>query len=172
MVKFTAPIVKFDKHGEKTGWTYFELPAEIAQTLKRGNKRTFRVKGKLDHFSIKAVALLPIGRGDFILPLNAAMRKGIGKRAGALLDVQLEVDPDEPPISSDLLESLSVEPAALDFFNSLTRGHRNYFSKWIESAKTDATKAKRIAQSVNACLRHQRFDEMLRSLKKIKVQLR
>jgi hypothetical protein len=163
---------KFERQGEKTGWTYLEISAAMAQRLKRGNKKTFRVKGRLDDFAIKGVALLPMGRGDFIMALNATMRKGIGKRNGATLDVQLEVDPDEPRTSSDLMESLNDEPKALAFFNSLTKGHRNYFTKWIESAKTAPTKARRIAQSVNACLKRQRFDVMLRSLKSTRVEQR
>jgi hypothetical protein len=165
LVKFIAHIRKFGKQGEKTGWTYFEIPAALAQRLKHGNKKTFRVKGRLDDFAIKGVALLPMGGGDFIMPLNAAMRRGTRKRSGASLSVQLELDRDEPAVSPDLMESLSDEPEALAFFNSLTKGHRNYFSKWIESAKTEPTKARRIAQSVNALLRHRGFAELLRSLK-------
>ena len=80
MLKFTAPILKFDKQGEKTGWTYIEIFAEQAAKLKPDNKKSFRVKGKLDNFSIKGIALLPMGEGDFIMPLNAALRKGIGKK--------------------------------------------------------------------------------------------
>jgi hypothetical protein len=166
LVKYTAQIRKFEKQGEKTGWTYFEIPAALAARLKRGNKKTFRVKGKLDEFAIKGVALLPMGGGDFILPMNAAMRRGTGKRAGTSVRVQLECDPDELPASSDLMASLSDEPVALAFFNSLTKGHRNYFTKWIEGAKTAPTKARRIAQSVNALLRHQGYAEMLRALKR------
>jgi len=30
MVSFKALLLKFDKKGEKTGWTYFEIPAHIA----------------------------------------------------------------------------------------------------------------------------------------------
>ena len=85
MVLFSTTIHKFDKQGEKTGWTYLEIPADIAQQLVPGNKKSFRVKGKLDNHSIKGVALLPMGGGTFIMPLNSAMRKGIGKRQGAQL---------------------------------------------------------------------------------------
>jgi hypothetical protein len=45
MIKFTATLLKFDKQGEKTGWTYIEIPADLAQKLKPGNKKIFRVKG-------------------------------------------------------------------------------------------------------------------------------
>jgi hypothetical protein len=34
MVEFTTTIKKFDKQGDKTGWTYIEIPATIALKLK------------------------------------------------------------------------------------------------------------------------------------------
>jgi hypothetical protein len=83
---------RFEKQGEKTGWTYIEIPADIAQKIKPGNKKEFKVKGKLDKHPVKRVSLLPIGGGIFIMPVNAAMRKAIGKRHGAMVKVQLEAD--------------------------------------------------------------------------------
>jgi hypothetical protein len=165
VVTFSVHIQKFAKHAEKTGWTYIVVPAATAQRLKRGNNQTFRVKGKLDEFAITGVALLPMGGGDFLLPINAAMRRGTGKRAGDTLKVQLERDRNDLPMSAELMESLNDEPEALAFFNSLTMGHRNYFTKWIKSAKTVPTKARRIAQCVNALQQHRGFVEMVRSLR-------
>ena len=42
MIKFTATIQKFASQGEKTGWTYIVIPAELAQQLSPGNKKSFR----------------------------------------------------------------------------------------------------------------------------------
>ncbi|HVF97457.1 MAG TPA: YdeI/OmpD-associated family protein, partial [Flavisolibacter sp.] len=53
-------------------------------------------------------------------------------------------------------------------FESLTKGHRLYFSKWIESAKTEPTKAKRIAMAVNALAKGWGYPEMMRANKKEK----
>ena len=171
MVKFTATLMKFDEQGEKTGWTFFEVSAELAQKLKPGNKKSFRVKGFLDSFSIKSVALIPMGDGNFIMPVNATMRKGIGKRKGAQLSVRLEEDtaPILPP--ADLMACLDDEPKALEFFNTLSKSHQNYFTKWIEGAKTEPTKARRIAQSVNALAKGHHFGIMLRTLKAEKNSL-
>jgi hypothetical protein len=162
MVKFSTAILKFDKQGEKTGWTYITIPAKIAQQLKPGNKKSFRVKGTLDDFKIDKVALLPMGEGDFIMALNAGMRKGIKKQKGATVKVQLTVDaaPILPP--SELIECMADEPEALKYFNSLPQGHRNYFTKWIDSAKTDITKAKRIALVIKTMVRKMDFGTMLR----------
>jgi len=165
MVSYSTTILKFDEQGEKTGWTYIEVPAEYAEKLKPGNKKSFRVRGKLDEHPIKGVALMPMGEGNFIMAINAAMRKGIGKRKGAKLSVKLEVDDSLIILSGDLLDCLADEPKALEFFNKLTPGHRKYFSNWIESAKTESTKAKRIAMAVNAMARGLHFGLMLREQK-------
>lgn len=162
MVKFSTTILKFDSQGEKTGWTYITIPAKIAKQINPGIKKSFRVKGKLDEFIIEKVALMPMGEGDFIMAVNAAMRKGIRKQKGATLKIELEVDksPILPP--SELIECMADEPEALKYYNSLPQGHRNYFTKWIDSAKTDTTKAKRIALVIKTMLRKMDFGAMLR----------
>ena len=163
MIKFITAILKFDKQGEKTGWTYIEVPASLAEQLLPGSKKSFRVKGKLDGYTIQQVALLPMGEGNFILPLNAAMRKFIGKRKGAQLEVILQLDNSVYELNKELMECLADEPAALDFFNTKPLSFQHYYSKWIESAKTDGTKAKRIALAVTSLARKIEFGEMLRN---------
>ena len=165
MIRFTAPILKFDQQGEKTGWTYITIPAKIAAQLQPGSKKSFRVKGKLDENAIEGIALIPMGEGDFIMALNANLRKAIGKRKGAILKVELEVDKAAYQINTAFVECMEDEPAALVYFKSLPKAHQNYFSKWIESAKTEPTKVKRIAEAVSALSRKMGFPEMLRAKK-------
>lgn len=165
MVSFTTTIKQFGQQGEKTGWTYIEIPADIAGQLVPGNKKSFRVKGKLDAYPISGVALLPMGAGVFILPLNAAMRRGIKKKKGAMLQLRLSVDkePLKPP--SGFIECLEDEPGAKDFFDSLKPSHRNYFIKWMGGVKSETAVAKRIAMVVTAMIRKQDFVAMIRSIK-------
>ena len=167
MVQFTATIKKFGSQGEKTGWTSIEVPAAVAEKLKPGSKKGFRVKGKLDDYDFSMIALLPMGGGNFIMTLNAATRKGIKKQKGATVKVKMEADTNEMKPPEELMDCLRDEPAALAYFNSLTRGHRNYFTNWINSAKTDPTKAKRIVATINALNRNWDFGQMLRAMKKM-----
>lgn len=162
MVKFSTTILKFGQQGEKTGWTYISIPAKIAQQLQPNNKKSFRVKGKLDAYAIEKTALIPMGDGDFILPLNATIRKAIKKQKGDTLKVQITTDtaPILPP--SELLECMADEPEALQYFNALPQSHRNYFTKWIDSAKTEPTKAKRIALVIRTMINKMDFGAMLR----------
>ena len=166
MVQFTAIIKRFKDQGEKTGWTYIDIPSSIAQKLVPGNKKGFRVKGKIDDHEFSLIALIPMGGGDFILTMNAAVRKGVGKPLGATVTVKMDVDKEEIKPPSELIECMEDEPEALAYFNSLSPGHQNYFSNWIRSAKTELTKAKRIAASINAFIKHWDFGQMLRAMKK------
>lgn len=165
-VKFEVLLEKFGDHGDKTGWTYFLVPKKIAEKIKPGVRRSFRVKGKLDNHPVNFVALIPDGDGNFIFPVNAAMRKGLKKRAAAKIEVVLEEDLAEFVISPLLMECLAEEPAALNYFDSLLPSHRRYFSKWIDSAKTDETKSKRIAMAVSALSRGWGYSEMIRAARK------
>jgi hypothetical protein len=162
MISFSAIILKFGQQGEKTGWTYIVVPARVAKKLNPGIKKSYRVKGKFDDHKIEKTALIPMGEGDFIIPIKAAIRKSIGKTKGAAVKVQLEIDksPIVPP--SELIECLKDEPEAFRYFNSLPQSHRNYFTKWIESAKTEPTKTKRIALVIKTMVRKMDFGAMLR----------
>jgi hypothetical protein len=165
MVEYKTTILRFEKQGEKTGWTYIEVPTDIAEQLMPTTKKSFRVKGKLDNHPIKQLALLPMGNGNFILPLKAEHRKAIGKKHGAQLLVSIDVDRSPIKLSEDFMACLQDEPRALVFFKTLTPGHQQYFSKWIEDAKTESTKVKRITMAVNALVKSMGYPQMLREEK-------
>lgn len=148
MLQFTTTIYKYGEAGEKTGWTFIEVPKDLAQTLKPGNKKAFRVKGFLDALAFEGISLVPVGEGNFILPLNAALRKKLRKGEGAMLQVKLEVDPKEIKPPADLLQCLADEPKALAHFNKLPKSHQNYYTRWINEAKTEPTRTRRIAKTV------------------------
>ncbi len=169
MVKYNTTILRFQKMGEKTGWTYIVVPADVVQQLKPGDKKGFRVKGKLDSYKFSGKSILPMGNGEFILTINGDDRKKLGKRHGAMITVELSCDKTEYKLNTEFMDCISDEPEAHKFFNTLTRSHQNYFSKWIESAKTEETKAKRIAQSLNAFLKGLGYPEMLREQKAKKI---
>lgn len=162
MTTFQTILQKFGEKGEKTGWTYIEIPAYIAREIKPDCKVSFRVKGKIDNFPVKLLALLPMGDGDFIIPMNAQIRKGIRKEEGAMVTLNLEEDTDELPQSEELMMCLEDEPKALETFLKLPKSHQLYYSKWVESAKTIETKTKRITMTVQGMLMGMTYPEMLK----------
>lgn len=94
MIELTGILIQFAEKGEKTGWTYLDVPAAIAHEIKPNNKLSFRVKGFLDGVAINGIALVPMGEGNFILSVKAALRKAIRKEKGAMVKMRLEVDLD------------------------------------------------------------------------------
>ncbi len=104
-----------------------------------------------------------MGDGNFILPINGTIRKATGKAMGDSVSVKLELDGRAPTQSAIFLKCLKDDPKAFDFFKTLPKSHQNYYSKWIESAKTDGTKTKRITMAVMSLGQHQRFNEMMRA---------
>ncbi len=166
MQTFDTIILQFGEQGEKTGWRYVHIDAEMANELKLNNKKSFRVKGMLDALPINGIALMPMGDGSFILPLKADIRRALRKDAGAALTVSIEEDLDyKVEIPEDLQECFDFEPEALNYFNSLPKSHRDYFIKWINSAKTNETRAKRIVNTINALLNKWGYGEMIRDMK-------
>ncbi|MFM2225915.1 MAG: hypothetical protein RJA07_2117 [Bacteroidota bacterium] len=165
MICFTTTILKFAEQGEKTGWTYIEISTEIAQQIYPNNKKSFRVKGKLDTYEFSGMALLPMGEGAFIMALKADVRKAIKKIKGDKLIVEIEHDKSEYQLDEDFVECLHEDEKAKSFFYSQPKSHQNYFSKWIEAAKTQPTKAKRIIQTINALAKKMNYSEMIRANK-------
>jgi hypothetical protein len=162
MVQFTATIQQFAEQGEKTGWSYITIPPDIAEKLKPGFKKSFRVKGKLDAHSISQQALLPMGNGSFILPLKASLRKVIHKNKGSMLKLRLEEDNKPLEISTELQECLGDAPKAEKKFRSMPHSHQMYYSNWIGSARTPETRAKRISLTILAMEKNLTYAEVLK----------
>ncbi|MGZ6491671.1 MAG: YdeI/OmpD-associated family protein, partial [Bacteroidia bacterium] len=54
-------------------------------------------------------------------------------------------------------------------WDKIPNSHKNYYSKWVDSAKTDATKAKRIAMVLDGLPKGWTFGEMLRATRENKI---
>ena len=162
MVTFATLIHRFEQMGEKTGWTYVHISADIAQQLNPEIKKSFRVKGMLDHTPVSGLALLPMGGGSFILPLNASLREKLKKTEGSILQLRLEEDQDFKIDTPEDLRMCLQEEGVLHSFDKLPKSHRNYFINWINSAKTIETRIKRMGMTVNAMLMGFSYAEMIR----------
>lgn len=167
MIAFNVLIEKFNQKGEKSGWTYIHIPFEIANQIKADCRTSYRVRGFLDEWPVSGMALIPMGEGDFILALKADLRKKLGKKAGDLLSVRLEEHSDfKIDMPADLEECLHDQPHFLENFLKQPKSHQTYYYNWINSAKTGATRARRIAMTVNAMDLGFDFGQMLREEKK------
>lgn len=164
-IKGIYTLEKFGQKGEKTGWTYIHITKEMAQVLFPDNKKAFRVKCTIDNQKDLEISTLPMGAGDFIIPVRKDLQKILGKSAGQEVSMVIELCKHDYVLNKDFVDYLQTDANAYTFFKKLTGSHQRYFSKWIDSAKTTQTRVERIARAVDALSRKQGYVEMIRSRK-------
>lgn len=163
MITFKAEIERFEQMGEKSGWTYVFIPQAIAQQIKPDCRKSFRVKGKLDQAEIEGMSFVPMGEGNFIMALNAALRKKLRKEKGAVIELSLEEDKTfKIEMPEDLELCLADEPHLLKNFLKQPKSHRNWYINWLNTAKTEPTRTKRIVKIINAMDKDWDFGTMMR----------
>jgi hypothetical protein len=149
---------KLEKYEGKGGWTYARIPP-IPPELKTTN-RSVKVKGTIDGHAIKQYHLMPMGDGNFFLPLKAEIRKKIGKQAGDVVHIVLYLDNDPLEIPGEFVMCLMDEPIAMDFFYSLSESEQKYYVQWIYSAKRMETRDARMAKAINKLSRRLKMYEL------------
>ena len=86
MVQFKPTIKQFGEQGEKTGWSYITIPADISEKLKPGIKKSFRVKGNARFVSDSRQALIADGKRHIYFTTESSIRKAIHKNKGATVE--------------------------------------------------------------------------------------
>ncbi|MBE9598712.1 YdeI/OmpD-associated family protein [Pedobacter sp. MC2016-24] len=169
MITFKAEIERFHDMGEKTGWTYVFIPLAIANQIKSDCRKSFRVKGYLDQVAIEGVSMVPMGEGNFIIALNGALRKKLRKEKGAVLELSLTEDTTfKIEMPEDLEIYLSDEAHLMQNFLKQPKSHQNYYINWLNTAKTEATRTKRIVKIISAMDQGWDFGTMMRDGKERK----
>lgn len=136
-----------EKFPGKGGWTYAAIP----EVLK--NPHTpfgwVRVKGRIDGYEIERSKLQPMGNGKLFFPVNAKIRKAIGKQAGDKVHIILFEDKISEQIREELILCLENEPKELlHKFNGLSEFLQNNYLGWLQDAKTEDEKAIRILKLI------------------------
>src|SRR3954454_3556473 len=89
-------------------------------------------------------------RGEFLLGLSRAVREQADVEAGDSADVELELDtaPREVGVPEDLASGLADDSRAAAAFEGLSFTHRKEYVRWIEQAKRDETRRRRVAETL------------------------
>ena len=89
-------------------------------------------------------------RGEFLLGLSRAVRQETGVEAGDSVDVELSLDtvPREVEVPEALAAALSEDSKARATFERLSYTHRKEYARWIEEAKREETRQRRVAQAL------------------------
>lgn len=116
-------LERFDGKG---GWTYILIP-EITKKHRSANGLV-RVKGRIDDAEIRQVNLLPLSDGGMMLPVKAAIRKQIGKEAGAYVHLTLYPDRSPVEIPEELQLCFADAPKAHQVFRAFHQPIRKRLS--------------------------------------------
>jgi Bacteriocin-protection, YdeI or OmpD-Associated/Domain of unknown function (DUF1905) len=90
-------------------------------------------------------------RGEFLVGLSKEVRAGAGVQAGDTVSLELKLDsePRTVEIPPALAEALEADPEAKATFEGLAFTHRKEFARWIEEAKREETRARRVTQALD-----------------------
>jgi len=133
--------------GDKTA-TGIRVPPEVVEALGAGKRPAVTVT--INCFTYRSsVAVMG---GDFMIGVSAENRAGTGVKGGDEVDVDVELDtaPREVTVPPDFAAALDGDPAARRTFDGLSYSNKSWHTYQLASAKTDDTRTRRIAKSIDA----------------------
>ena len=140
-MKFTAEL---ESSGKTTAGC--EVPAEIVEGLGGGGhpKVSVTINGYTFRTSIARMG------GRFMFGVSSERRTAAGVSAGDVLEVDVELDtaPREVDVPEEFAAALAADPAAAEFWQTLSYSKQQWHTLQVSGAKTEETKARRIEKSI------------------------
>ena len=123
-----------------------EVPAAVVEGLGAGKRPPVTVT--INEFSYRTT--VAVMGGAYWVGLSGERRLASGIAGGDVVDVEIELDaaPREITVPADFSAALDAEPAARRTFDGLSYSNKSWHTLQVEGAKTDETRQRRIARSV------------------------
>ncbi len=133
--------------GGKTA-TGIRVPDDVIEALGKGRRPPVRVTLK-GYTYRSTVAVMD---GVYMVGVSADVRAGAGVAGGEELDVDIELDTEKREVTAppDFAAALDADPNARRTFDGMSYSNKSWHVLQIEGAKTDETRQRRIAKSVEA----------------------
>ena len=133
--------------GDKTA-TGIRVPDEVVEALAAGKRPAVTVT--INGFTYRST--IAVMGGAYMVGVSAQNRAGARVAGGDEVDVDLELDraPRDVAVPADFAAALDAEPNARHTFDGLSNSNKGWHVLSIEGAKTDETRHRRIARSVEA----------------------
>jgi hypothetical protein len=127
--------------------TGIQVPDEVVEAL--GSSRRPAVKVTINGYTYRNTVAV-IG-GVYMVGVSAEHRAGAGVAGGDEVDVDVELDtaPREVAVPADFAAALDAEPNARRTFDGLSYSNKSWHVLQVTGAKTDETRQRRIAKSVD-----------------------
>jgi hypothetical protein len=128
--------------------TGIRVPDEVVEALGAGKRPAVTVT--INGFTYRNT--IAVMGGDYMVGVSAENRAGAGIAGGDVVDVDIELDtaPREVTVPADFATALDAEPAARRTFDGLSYSNRSWHVLQVTGARTDETRQRRIARSVDA----------------------
>jgi hypothetical protein len=128
--------------------TGIRVPDEVVESLGAGRRPA--VKVTINGFTFRSS--IAVMGGDSMVGVSAENRAGAGVAGGDEVDVDIELDtaPREVTVPPELAAALEAEPAAKATFDRLSYSNKSWHVLQVAGAKTDETRQRRIARSIEA----------------------
>jgi bifunctional DNA-binding transcriptional regulator/antitoxin component of YhaV-PrlF toxin-antitoxin module len=109
-----------EKYPGKGGWIY-AIVENVPKQPKTAKGNWLTLSGNIDGLALPILKLWPQGGGKMFLPINAEIRKKIGKNEGDSVHIIL-YGVQEIPIANlaDFEETLQYEPLAQKYYSTLS----------------------------------------------------
>ena len=141
-LKFTATLMLEGKTA-----TGIPVPQEVVDSLGAGKRPAVNVT--INGYTYRST-VSPYN-GAIMLPLSAEHRTAAGVTAGEEIEVELTLDtaPREVTVPDDFVVALAAEPAAKQYFESLSYSNKRVHVLSVEGAKTPETRLRRIEKAIS-----------------------
>jgi hypothetical protein len=125
-----------------------EVPEEIVTALGSGKRP--KVSVTINGYTYRS-SIAPMN-GVYMVGVSSDVREAAGVAGGEEVDVDIELDtaPRVVTVPDDFAAALDAAPAARTTFESLSYSNKSWHVLQIEGAKTEDTRQRRIAKSVEA----------------------
>jgi hypothetical protein len=123
------------------------VPPAVVESLGAGKRPAVTVT--INGYSYRNT--IAVMGGDYMVGVSAAHRAGAGVAGGDELDVDIVLDtaPRVVVVPDDLAAALDAEPEARRTFDALSYSNKSWHVLQVDGAKTDETRQRRIAKSVD-----------------------
>jgi hypothetical protein len=126
----------------------FRIPDEVVESLEAGKRPAVTVT--INGFTYRnTVAVMG---GVYMIGVSAENRAGARVKGGDEVDIEIELDraPREVVVPADFAAALDAEPDARRTFDGLSYSNKSWHVLSIEGARTDETRQRRVARSIDA----------------------
>lgn len=142
---FTATI----EDAGSSGGAYVTIPFDLEEVF---GKKRMKARVTFDGELYRGT----IGRygGTYMVIVRKDIREAIGKEPGDEVEVTIEEDtePRVVEVPADVKAALAAEPEAEAFFDDLSFTHKKEYVQWVEEAKREETRERRIGKMIEMLL--------------------